>query len=167
MVAVGLLAFSGCGSETKTNTATRTASTPPAAAKPKVSPLVGTWRRINSCEIVRADVRAGRAPEARAQWLVGGGYFERAAEIDDAHPCRGATEAAHSHFFTKAGGFGSYDEFPTHAREFGGEITVRYRIEGDMLTFAVVVPDRCTGKCRLATAWAISAFYPGPFRRVK
>lgn len=186
VAALGLLALSGCGSETKPTRLRQTASMPPPAAKPTVSSLVGTWRRVNSCEtFVRAFAGAG-LQELAPEWLAGGGYFERAGEIDDAHPCRGATEVEHSHFFTKAGGFGSYDEkgeqvddgdykavnettlrFPSAASAFGGEITVRYRIEGDTLTFAVVVPDGCTGKCRMATAWAISAFYPGPFSRVK
>jgi hypothetical protein len=110
IVAAGLLASSGCGSETKSDQATRAPSTPRAGAKAEVNPLVGTWQRVNSCEsFVRTFKRAGLGklvPES----LVGAGYFKRAGEIDDANPCRGATEVAHSHFFTDTGGFGSHDE---------------------------------------------------------
>jgi hypothetical protein len=185
-VAIGLLALSGCGSDTKTDKATRSDPTPRATANVTVSPLVGTWQRVNSCEsFVRAFRQAGLQKLA-PEWLAGGGYFKRAAEIDEQNPCRGATEVEHSHFFTKDGRFGSNDQngeqvddgdynavndttlaFPSHEKEFGREITVRYRIEGDTLNFAVVVPDPCTRSCRIATAWAISAFYPGPFTRVK
>jgi hypothetical protein len=184
-VAVGLLAVSGCGSETKTNEDTTSASRPAAAANVTVSPLVGTWRRVNSCESFLQALEQAGLQKLAPEWLVGGGYFKNAADIDEANPCRGATEVEHSHFFTEAGGFGSHDEkgeqvddgdykavddttlaFPSHASEFGEDITVSYRIEGDTLDFAVVVPDPCTGRCRLAAAWAISAFYPGPFTRV-
>lgn len=118
------------------------------------------------------------------EWLVGGGYFQRRRDIDDARPCHGASEVEHSHFFTADGRFGSYDEngeevdhghytivdattlkFPTHAKELGGAVTVRYRVQGDTLAFEVVAPDPCTGGCRMATAWALSAFYPGAFDR--
>jgi hypothetical protein len=184
-LAVGLLA-SGCGSDTNTDDATRKASTPSPAAKTTVSPLIGTWRRVNSCEsFVRAFRRAGLQKLA-PEWLAGGGYFQSAAEVDEEKPCRGATEVEHSHFFTDDGRFGSEDEngeqvddgdykvvgdttlaFPSHEKEFGGDITVRYRVEQDELNFSVVVPERCTGSCRMANAWALSAFYPGAFTRVK
>jgi TolB protein len=45
----------------------------------------------------------------------------------------------------------------------GGDVTVHFNIEGDTLMFEVVVPEPCVGSCREATAWALSAFYPGPF----
>ena len=112
------------------------------------------------------------------------GTSSAGADIDDARPCRGATEVEHSHIFTEDGRFGSYDQngeqvdhgdytilddttltFPTHAKELGGDITVRYRVQEDPLDLEVVPPDPCTGGCRLSTAWAISAFYPGAFER--
>jgi hypothetical protein len=146
--------------------------------------LVGTWRRVNSCRrFVQGFADAG-LEDLTAEWLVGGGYYVRPRAIDHSRPCRGATEVQHSHFFTEDGRFGSYDQngeevdngdyrilddatlaFPSHAKEFGGDITVRYRVEGDTLEFAVEVPDPCTGRCRIATAWAISAFYSGAFER--
>lgn len=157
-----------------------------AAAKAKAQAagsngLIGSWQRTNSCNaFVTAMRRAGLA-SGLPEWLAGGGYFQSPGQIDRAAPCKGARNAKHSHFFTRAGAFGSRDEkgeqvddggykitarrtlaFPSHAREFGYGIKVRYRIDGGKLRFNVVVPHPCTGKCRAATAWAISAFYAGP-----
>jgi hypothetical protein len=183
VLAGAMLAVGGCGSSDEpSGSATSTPSSPP--SEPALSRLVGEWRRVNSCEaFVRAFAEAG-LEDLAPEWLVGGGYFQRRRDIDDARPCRGATEVEHSHFFTEDGRFGSYDQngdevdhgdytilddttltFPTHAKEFSGDITVRYRVQEDTLDFEVVAPDPCTGGCRLSTAWAISAFYPGAFER--
>jgi hypothetical protein len=166
--------------------ATASASGGTPATKKKTNPLVGTWTRVNSCHaFVQAFTQAGLTrliPDS----LVGGGYFKQKSQIDAAHPCKGARQFKHSHFFTATGAFGSYDEtgaqvddgdykivapntltFPSHEKDFGYKITVHYRISRKTLTTSVVVPRPCKGKCRGATAWAISAFYPKPFRRVK
>ena len=150
------------------------------ATEVPVSPLVGTWQRVNSCaSFVQAFKEAGiidLAPE----WLVGGGYFTSLDQIDNTDLCKGATEVLHSHFCTADGKFGSRDEKGRQVddgrykmvddRTFtflpGGDVTVHFNIEGDTLRFEVVVPDPCVGNCREATAWALSAFYPGPFERV-
>jgi hypothetical protein len=158
-----------------------------AASHRAANPLVGVWHRANSCDaLVRALTKAGLHSFVR-ETLVGAGYFADASQISASQPCHGARNVKHSHFFTASGGFGSYDEkgaqvddgdykiiaphtlvFPSHAREFGHKVTVHYRIGNGKLTFSVVVPRRCAGKCRGATAWAISAFYRGaPFTRGK
>ena len=181
--AAAVLAVGGCGSSDEpSGSATSTPSS--RASEPTPSPLVGEWRRVNSCEaFLRAFADAG-LEDLAAEWLVGGGYFQRRRDIDEGRPCHGATEVEHSHFFTADGRFGSYDQhgdevdhgdytslddttltFPTHAKEFSGDITVRYRVQEDTLDVEVVAPDPCTGGCRPATAWAISAFYPGTFER--
>jgi hypothetical protein len=150
------------------------------------NPLVGSWQRTNSCAaLVRAMRGAHLAERLQRESLVGAGYFRSASEIDPAAPCKRAHNLKHSHFFTTAGGFGSRDEkgnqvddgdykitaphtlaFPSHARDFGYRIKVRYRIKAGKLRFNVIVPRPCTGKCQGATAWALSAFYSGPaFRR--
>lgn len=156
------------------------------AIEERANPLVGTWTRVNSCQaFVRAFKQAGLSDLAPDS-LVGAGFFKQKRQIDAAHPCKGAREVMHSHFFTATGGFGSYDEtgaqvdngnykivapntltFPSHAKDFSYKIKVHYRISGNTLTTTVVVPRPCKGKCRGATAWAISAFYPKPFKRVK
>lgn len=149
------------------------------ATEVPVSPLVGTWQRVNSCaSFVQAFKEAGLIDLA-PEWLVGGGYFTSLDQIDSTDLCKGATEVLHSHFFTASGGFGSYDEkgrqvdngsyqivdnrtitFPS------SDVTVHFSIEGDTLMFEVVVPEPCVGSCPEANAWALSAFYPGPFQRV-
>jgi hypothetical protein len=147
--------------------------------------LVGTWQRTNSCTaFVKAMRRAGISRKVMREWLIGAGYFRSArviARIDSARPCKGARNVKHSHFFTRAGGFGSYDEnggqvddgnykivaphtlvFPSHATEFGHKIKVHYRIRAGKLRFSVVVPHPCASKCQNVLGWALSAFYPGP-----
>jgi hypothetical protein len=161
-LAVAVVA-AGCSSGNKSTTAK--------------SSIVGTWARVNSCErFVRAFKKAGLLDLA-PEWLVGAGYFTSKDQIDRAHWCQGATEVEHSHFFTEAGGFGSYDETGAqvddgtyrladdHTIAFS-DATVHFQVSGDTLKFDVMVPDPCKGKCREGTAWAISAFYPGPFKRV-
>jgi hypothetical protein len=160
-----------------TNTPQPTPTT--SATEVPVSPLVGTWQRVNSCaSFVQAFKEAGfidLAPEM----LVGGGYFTSLDQIDSTDLCKGATEVLHSHFFTANGGFGSHDEkgrqvddgnyqivdnrtitFPSN------DVTVHFSIKGDTLMFEVVVPEPCVGSCREANAWALAAFYPGPFQGV-
>jgi hypothetical protein len=145
------------------------------------NPIVGTWARVNSCTaLVRALKGAGLADHL-IDTLVGGGYFSAASQVRPATPCLGAHNKKHSHFFTSTHAFGSYDErrkqvddgdyklvapgtlsFPSHAKDFGYKIAVRYTLTSGKLAFRVVVPKPCTGKCRDATAWALSAFYAGP-----
>jgi hypothetical protein len=186
-IAPALLALvviaAGCSSGNKTGVAqTSETSRPPATAAPStstapVSSIVGTWARVNSCEgFVQALKQAGLLDLA-PEWLIGAGYFKSKDQIDRTHWCRGATEVEHSHFFTEAGGFGSYDETGAQVDDGTYELvddhtiafdrtTVHFRASGDTLRFDVVVPAPCKGQCREHTAWAISAFYPGPFKRV-
>jgi hypothetical protein len=160
-----------------TNSPQSTSTT--SATEVPVSPLVGAWQRVNSCaSFVQAFKEAGLIDLA-PEWLVGGGYFTSLDQIDSTDLCKGATEVLHSHFFTANGGFGSRDEkgrqvddgsyqivddstitFPS------SDVTVHFSIEDDTLMFEVVVPDPCVGSCREVNAWALSAFYPGPFQRV-
>jgi hypothetical protein len=153
------------------------ASTTSATEVP-VSPLVGEWQRVNSCaSFVQAFKEAGLIDLA-PEWLVGN-YFTGMEQIDDADLCKGATEVAHSHFFTANGGFGSRDENRNQVDDGSyrmvddrtitfpsSDVTVHFSIEGDRVMFEVVVPDPCEGTCRDNTAWALSAFYPGPFQRM-
>ena len=149
------------------------------ATEAPVSPLVGEWQRVNSCaSVVQAFKEVGfidLAPEM----LVGGGYFTSLDQIDSTDFCKGATEVVHSHFFTANGGFGSHDEKGRQVDDGSyqivdnrsivfppNDVTVHFSIEDEALMFEVVVPDPCLGSCRVETAWALSAFYPGPFQRV-
>jgi hypothetical protein len=155
-----------------------TAATTSAAAP---GSLVGTWTRVNSCAALVRSLESAGLHDHLVDTLVGGGYFSSASQVRAAAPCTGARGNKHSHFFTAGHAFGSRDErgkqvddgdynviaantlsFPSHAKEFGYKVTVHYSIAGGKLSFRVVVPKPCRGKCRDATAWAISAFYAGP-----
>jgi hypothetical protein len=155
-----------------------TASATSAAAP---ASLVGTWTRVNSCVALVRSLESAGLHDHLVDTLVGGGYFSSASQVRAAAPCTGARDKKHSHFFTVGLAFGSRDErgkqvddgdykliaantlsFPSHAKEFGYKVTVRYSIVGGKLSFRVVVPKPCGGKCRDATAWALSAFYAGP-----
>jgi hypothetical protein len=195
LIAMALF-VTGCGISTPTTaptvatdaaptaTATALTNTPESAATTSVtevpvSPLVGTWQRVNSCaSFVQAFKEAGLIDLA-PEWLVGAGYFTSLDQIDNTDLCKGATEVVHSHFFTANGGFGSRDEMGRQVDDGSyrmvddstiafpsSDVTVHFSIEGDTVMFKVVVPDPCVGSCRNNTAWALSAFYPGPFQRV-
>jgi hypothetical protein len=151
----------------------------PTSGPSQGSPLVGTWERVNSCKgFVQAFTTAGLIDLA-PEWLVGAGYYASADQIDKNDMCKGATEVKHSHFFTASGGFGSYDQngqqvddgsyklVDDHNIAFPSGITVQYSVVGDTVTFERVESNLCTVDCRENTAWALSAFYPGPFQRVK
>ncbi len=56
--------------------------------------------------------------------------------------------------------------FSSHESDFGYQINVHYKVQGDRLSFKVVIPDPCTAKCLGATGRALSDLYPGPFERV-
>lgn len=160
-----------------TNSPESTATT--SATEVPVSPLVGEWQRVNSCaSFVQAFKEAGLIDLA-PEWLVGGGYFTSLDQIDSTDLCKGATEVVHSHFFTANGGFGSHDEKGRQVDDGSyqivdnrtiifppNDVTVHFSIEDDALMFEVVVPNPCVGSCREVNAWALSAFYPGPFQRV-
>ena len=53
--------------------------------------------------------------------------------------------------------------FPSHASDFGydGDLNVGYQVKGDTASFTVTIPADCTGPCRDAYAWALSAFFDG------
>ena len=194
LVAAMAIILVGCASPTPTSapitkavptateilpTNTPELTSPMSATEVPVSPLVGEWQRVNSCaSFVQAFKEAGLIDLA-PEFLVGGGYFTSLDQIDNTDLCKGATEVVHSHFFTANGGFGSRDE-NRHQVDDGSyrmvddrtitfpssDVTVHFSIEDDTLMFEVVVPDPCVGSCRKATAWALSAFYPGPFQRM-
>ncbi|HEX9385049.1 MAG TPA: hypothetical protein VF918_01920, partial [Anaerolineales bacterium] len=160
-----------------TNTPQPTPTT--SATKVPVSPLVGEWQRVNSCASFVQAFKEAELIDLAPEWLVGGGYFTSLDQINNTDLCKGATEVVHSHFFTANGGFGSHDEMGRQVDDGSyrvvddrtisfpsSDVTVHFSIEGDTLTFEVVVPDPCEGTCRDNTAWALSAFYPGPFQRM-
>jgi hypothetical protein len=81
------------------------------ASTASLSPLVGRWSQIHTCqELVAALQKAGLTATAPAAV---GDYFPNSTPQQLArkgHVCSGAAPMKHSHFFTKHGTFGSLDQ---------------------------------------------------------
>ena len=93
--------------------------------------------------------------------------------IDLEQPCKGAVPRVHSHFFTEEGEFGSRDwngqdvddgryriegDKLVISKEFP-DVTFRYRIEGDTITFDPLnIPAGCT---TFRCGWSVAVAYPG------
>jgi hypothetical protein len=142
-----------------------------ASATPEVSPLVGEWKRVTTCDELVALLDAyglgSRAPQAIEGngWV--GGTLEQLAKKDD--PCEGAVPREHSHFFTASGAFGSLDwrgeqvDEGTYEvvddRTFTlGDATFHFEIRGDAIRFEPVLPDTSTG---FDCVWMIAVASPG------
>ena len=140
--------------------------------------LVGTWRRTTTCAELVAALRTAGMQKMTLDFVAGNGFIPGVTAsdqiADQTNPCAGAVPRQHSHFFTKAGAFGSLDwhgqpvddgkyritkpgtvvifkEFP--------KVTFHYRISGKSLALTpLAIPKGCTAfRC----AWAISVAYPG------
>jgi hypothetical protein len=135
--------------------------------------------------MLAAFTAAGLAT-SHAGWLQGN-FFGEASPPPASRPCEGALgPLEHDHFFTEDGEFGSHDQagqtvddgdyvavdettvsFPSHAREFGyaGDLAVDYVVDGEIVTFDVMLPASCDDACKDAYAWAFSAFASGPWEK--
>jgi hypothetical protein len=140
--------------------------------------IVGEWERETTCvELVQALRDAGM-DELVDEFVAGNGFIpgvgaEDPEQIDVEQPCEGAVPRVHSHFFTADGQFGSRDWNGDDVddgryRVNGGElviskefpdVTFRYRIEGDTITFdPLKIPRGCT---TFRCGWSIAVAYPG------
>ena len=184
---VGITVGAACVGDTDTaSTETTTVSTSTAVTEVPTAGLVGSWHRSQSCaEMLAAFEEAGLA-ESHVEWLQGN-FFGGEPGPTEGDLCAGANGALeHDHFFTEDDILGSHDEngeevdhgdyeavdddtagFPSHAAEFGydGELFVDFSVEGDVVTFNVVLPESCVDQCADAYAWALSAFASGPWKR--
>jgi hypothetical protein len=105
----------GCGP----SSSVPAAGTPNADASPvesAVPALVGRWERVVTCQEMVGELdKAGLGPLTRYAWL---GQTSSKGETSYvagsptptlSHPCTGAIDRQHSHFFTQDGQFGSLD----------------------------------------------------------
>jgi hypothetical protein len=167
-----------CGSDGSPSTPT--ASEDPIFTSPRaeVSPLVGEWRRVTTCEeFVTAQEEAGFGEDV-LEGVAGNGFIpgvrtaDQLADPDD--PCEGAVPREHSHFFTEWGTFGSLDwngeqvddgtyEIVDDRTFVIGTTTFHFKIVGgDTITFDPLIPDDCsTKRCRGAASWSVAVAYPG------
>ncbi len=159
-------------------------SVPPIAST-QPEPILGTWRMTFTCDaVVRAYDDAGVA-DAAPKTLVGlhmqGGPPGRLAASADI--CQGAKQVTRTIIFRSNGYLLAYqgdkqvddcrcyvllDDHTFVALGDAVDVSLGYRIEGDTLTFDVVIPDQCsTTQCRDAVAYAAAAYGLGPWQRVK
>ena len=181
----------GCGSNSSTGSPSGTShspvTTPTATA---ATGLIGRWERVITCqELVSELGKAGLAPLAPYVWLgqtssTGQGSFASGSpKPTKAHPCTGALNREHSHFFSQSGQFGSLDWL-------GGQVdngpyrivnnntvyigsppiaaTFHYRIlHGDTLMLSPVLTEAMLRKALAhpqkfsAALWAVSVAYAG------
>jgi hypothetical protein len=155
--------------------------------------LVGRWERTITCqELVGNLERAGLGALAPYAWLgqtssTGISSFESGSPKPTAtHPCRGAIDRKHSHFFDAAGKFGSldwnggqvddgsYTIVDDHTMKIG-DTTFHYRITGGgntlalspVLTTAMIDEALAHPKKFSEAGWAVSVAYGGyTWRRV-
>jgi hypothetical protein len=181
----------GCASNSSTRPPSGTShspvTTPTATAG---TGLIGRWERVITCQQLASELdKAGLAPLAPYAWIgqtssTGqGSYASGSPKPTKAHPCTGALEREHSHFFSQSGQFGSLDWL-------GGQVdngpyriisnntvyigsppigaTFHYRIlHGDTLMLSPVLTNAMLRQALAhpqkfsAALWAVSVAYAG------
>jgi hypothetical protein len=177
MIAVAV-ATAACGSNGSTSTPTGSEDPIFTSPSAEVSPLVGEWRRVTTCqEFVTAQEEAG-FDEFVLEGVAGNGFIPGVRNADQIanpnDPCEGAVPREHSHFFTEFATFGSLDwngeqvddgsyEIVDDRTFVIGNTTFHFKIiGGDTIKFDPVIPDDCsTKRCRGAASWSVSVAYPG------
>jgi hypothetical protein len=149
--------------------------------------LVGRWQRTVKCEELTSDLdEAGLAALAPYAWLgqtssTGVSSFKPGSPRPTAaHPCTGAIDRDHAHFFDATGEFGSLDWEGDRVDDGSytivdddtfriGNTAFRYRIaEGGntlslspVLTQAMIHEALADPKAFSEAGWAVSVAYPG------
>jgi hypothetical protein len=189
----------GCSSSAPSSStaASESASVPvratPSSATTPAPALVGRWKRTITCQELVADLeRAGLRALAPSVWLgqtssTGQSSFKAGSPAPtEAHPCTGAIDRVHSHFFDANGRFGSldweggqvddgaYTIVDDHTMKIG-DTSFHYRITGDGNTLALSpvltkpMIDEALAKPKefSEAGWAVSVAYRGhTWRRV-
>ena len=149
------------------------ASAPPA--------LVGEWAGVHNCDRIAALLHDAGLDVFIRPTIVGNGLLPGVDDPEDVrdfeHPCLGAIELAHSHFFTAAGLFGSRDQNGQQVDDgtwtsvddatfrIGDRPTdlFRYAIVGDELTMEPVSLEPCSPNpadwCQ--AGWKLMVAMPG------
>lgn len=142
------------------------------------NPVLGTWTAVTTCAAQhKALTKWPGLRKYATETVVGNGFIPGVTSVsqlkDPANPCRGAVPRKHSHFFTRAGGFGSLDwngedvddgsytlKAPNRIvihKEFPS-VTFTYAIRGKAITFTPLIPKTCsTFRC----AWSVAMAIPG------
>ena len=190
---LGLVTVLSCGASgpstaatSRSTSGTASASTGSSATS-AVPDLVGRWQRTVKCEeLTSALDEAGLAALAPYAWLgqtssTGVSSFQTGSPRPTAaHPCTGAIDRVHAHFFDATGEFGSLDweggqvddgpyTIVDHDTLRIGTTAFRYRIvEGGntlslspVLTKAMIQQALADPKAFSEAGWAVSVAYPG------
>jgi len=140
--------------------------------------IVGEWVGVHDCEHIVSMLKAAKEDEFVLGELAGSGLLpgvDTPSQIKDpAHPCVGAVQQRHSHFFTKDGQFGSKDAHASQVDDGtwtikGDKLVINdqpfgFAISGDQLTLTPPKVDvsKCTDKaCRFMAAWVLLVAMPG------
>ncbi len=180
LVASLALLAAGCGGADDTSgTASATSAATTITAAAVASPLVGEWRRIQTCEeVLEILTKAGFSKQVALENIAGNGFLPGVSSpdqiADPKHPCKGAVPQAHSHFFTADGKFGSKDHQGDQvddgtykivddrtfvvSKEFP-DVTFHFRVTGDTIRFDPVVPS-CAPSC-FEAVWSVMVAFPG------
>ena len=149
-----------------------------AASASNPNPVVGTWTAATTCSAQYSALMSypGLRKYAK-EMVIGNGFIPNVNHLsqlkDPSRPCLGAVVRKHSHFFTKAGGFGSRDwngqqvddgrytlQATNHIvihKEFPS-VTFVYVIKGNAITFQPLIAKTCSSfRC----AWSVSMAIPG------
>jgi hypothetical protein len=165
---LGLVFAVACGGTgSPSDTAPSPTTEHSASPSGSVAPLVGEWRRVITCqEFVEALQDAGFA-DVVPQMLAGNGLVPgtpaQLEKKDDI--CKGAVPREHTHYFTESGTFGSLNH---RGKDVGhttyeivddgtftiGRATFHYEIDGDTITFDVVL-EGCGSDCARAVTVAL------------
>ena len=150
-----------------------------ASASPTQAAIVGEWVGVHDCERIVSMLREAGLEEFLADAVYGNGLVagDPAASglKDRAHPCEGAVQRQHSHFFSASGEFGSKDfngqrvDDGTYTLEGDDVIVIngkrfKYSIAGDKLSLDPEPVDisACTTKeCRFEATWVLMVAMPG------
>jgi hypothetical protein len=181
----------GCSSNSSTPQPSGTSHSPVTApTSMPVAGLVGRWERVTRCQELVSDLdKAGLGPLAPYAWLgqtssTGLTSFASGSpKPTKAHPCTGALNREHSHFFSQSGQFGSLDWLGGQVDDGPYRIinndtvyigspptgaTFRYRIlHGDTLMLSPVLTEVMLRQALAQpqkfspAGWAVSVAYPG------
>ena len=188
LVALVALALSSCGAGASG------AGSSGGGGDQKENPLVGTWRRVRTCDEYVSELKqAGLADEIGShQDLLaefGAGDGDQGSQDSD-DPCQGVNgRLPHDHIFYKDGRFASVNQngdFVDHEHyklpddrtlvlkgDLEPSVTAHFRFSNDRdtVTFDLVLPDmdKCPyTTCREVYGWAVAVTYPGlPWHRVQ
>ena len=140
-------------------------------------PVVGTWKGFHNCERIIAIMTAAGMPEQALLNAAESGTIPDVVTIDDIadvkHPCVGATDMPHWHFFTASGEFGSLDMNRQQVDD--GPWTLvdadtlaingsafDFQVDGDQLRIQPVDVGTCPVNGRwCAEAWKLMVAMPG------